>query len=393
MRIPLLVKPKYTITQRTLLLMKWLKLYNVFQAYLDLILLRKKPRAYPIELSLGTSSFCNLKCIQCPREGHDGNRTPFDERLDPAYFQSLEPFLKRAVDVSLYGLGEPMIDKHYFETVRYVTSHGGRVSLSSNGTLLDETRCRETIESGIKSIGISLDAATTETFDIVRPPGGFEKIVENIERLTRMKNKMFSPRPHLMLSFGVMPHNLNDLPNFPALAAKVGAQEIIAHPVIYMSEAKKRELELNRETLFAAVEEARQRAKDFNIPFTFWDLDPMSYLKSLEYVRSQKEAEPAHLHLSKKKPSHFCFFLWRNAMIQGRGELFPCCYMTNVKVGELDGGTLDRLRDGEFVAALRRQIYDGNPPAPCMSCPQLHPYSRKILIKSALQEIRNLLRG
>lgn len=372
--------------------MKWIKLYNLAQAYLDLLLLREKPRAYPIELSIGTTSYCNLKCIQCPREGHDGNLMPFDERLDLDYFQSLEPFLRRAKDVSLYGLGEPMIDRHYFETVRYVTSHGGNVSLSSNGTLLDDDRCREAVLSGIKSIGISLDASTAGTFNEVRPPGGFDKIIENIQRLTRIKHKLGSPHPRLLLSFGVMPQNIHDLPAFPELAKRVGCQEIIVHPIIYMSKEKKEKFELKRDTLLKAIEEARQRADVLCIPFTFWDLDPMSYLKSLDYARTWDGSALKETRPPAKKPSHFCFFLWRNAMIQGHGELFPCCYMTNVKLGTLENGSPAGLRNHEYTTALRHQIHNGTPPPPCVSCPQLHPYNRKKIIKSAFQEIRNLLR-
>ena len=198
------------------------KLVNLIQAYLDLLFLRDKPKAYPVELSLGTTSFCNLKCVQCPREGHDGNLTPYNEHLSMDYYRTMIPYLERARQVYLYGLGEPMIDRKYFEKVRLVTSFGAEVALSSNGTLLDEKRCRETLDSGIQAIGISLDASTPETFSVVRPPGGFEQIVENLKRLVRMRNERGSNRPRILISFGIMQQNLQDVVRFSDLGREIG---------------------------------------------------------------------------------------------------------------------------------------------------------------------------
>ena len=88
--------------------MKIRKSINIIQAYLDLLLKRKRPKAYPLELSVGTTSYCNLNCIQCPRAENEGNLMPKDVRLSMEYYQGLEPYLKRANEVSLYGLGEPL---------------------------------------------------------------------------------------------------------------------------------------------------------------------------------------------------------------------------------------------------------------------------------------------
>jgi len=388
---------------------KFAKITNVIQAYLDLLLKREKPQAYPVELSLGTTSFCNLKCVHCPREGNEDNLTPFDEHLDMEYYQTLKPYLKHSKQVSLYGLGEPMIDRGYFEKVRLVTSHGAVVSLSSNGTLLDERRCRETIDSGIQAIGISLDAACEETFSVVRPPGGFDKIVENIKRLVRMKKEMGVNHPQLMLSFGIMHQNVNDVPAFVDIAADIECDELVMHPIIYMSSQAKRDYAPNREIMLEKVEQAKQKANELGIPFHFWDLDPMTYLNSLEYVRRSngnengKRAEDDNGSQSgvgketatskTKQQPHYCHFLWRNAMIQGKGELFPCCYLTNIKVGQIENGNLRELRGHSTLADLRNRIMEGDAPKPCQSCPQMQPYNRWTILKTGIKEIRAMLKS
>jgi MoaA/NifB/PqqE/SkfB family radical SAM enzyme len=368
------------------------KVYNVIQAYLDLLLQRKKPKAYPLELSVGTTSYCNLNCIQCPRAENEGNLMPKDIRLPMDYYQQLEPFLKRANEVSLYGLGEPLIDKDYFEKVQFVTSFGANVSLSSNGTLMDEKKCRKLIESGIRAIGISLDASTAEVYNVVRPPGGFDTVLHNIKTLTRLKKEMGASHPLLHLSFGVMRQNIHDLQRFPDLASELGATELIVHPVTYQSHNQKEELAVDWNDLLAAVDSARKKAESHGLVFHFWDINPLCYLNSLEYVRNWESGnpEPRSAQSTGKK---YCNFLWRNAMIQGDGEVFPCCYVTNIRVGRLKEQSLFALRGHPFLVDIKQRLADGQPPSICAACPQLLRYNRKEILKQGWQEIKKALRS
>lgn len=383
---------------------KWKKIWNLFQAYLDLLLARDKPKSLPVELSVGTTSFCNLKCVMCPREGSDGNLTPFDEHINLDYFKSLEKYLEQSREVSLYGLGEPMIDKRYFEKVRYVNSFGGEVSLSSNGTLLDEQRCREVIESGIAAIGISVDATCEETFRIVRPPGGFDPIAENIKRLTTMKKEMGADKPLVKVSFGIMKQNLQDVPNFPAFVKEVGGDEIVMHPTIYQSYQAVEDLGLDRNEMLAAVEEARKNAEALGVVFHFWDLNSMTFLNSVDYYRDNRDMiedvraqenqsnGEAEDYSPPQNPKYYCHFLWRNAMVQGKGEVFPCCYMSNIKLGKFENGNLNELRSHPILTKMRRDLYEGNPPGPCQSCPQMLPYDRTQILKDGYHEIKHMIK-
>ena len=107
----------------------------------------------------------------------------------------------------------------------------------------------------------------------------------------------------------------------------------------------------------------------------------MSYLRSLEYVSGGTTRDATG-------NSYYCQYMWRNAMLQGKGEFFPCCYMTNHRVGTLAEGDLRVLRGRPFMAELRRLHFEGTLPAPCAKCPQLIPYDRWRLVRDAFREIR-----
>jgi MoaA/NifB/PqqE/SkfB family radical SAM enzyme len=359
--------------------------WNTFQAYLDLLLRRSHPRAYPLELSLGTSAFCNLRCIMCPRVDHEGNRMPFDQPVSLEYFRGLKPYLRRAKEVSLYGLGEPFIDNQYFDEVALIRSLGAEVTLSTNGVLLDEKRRRQVMESGIRGLGISLDATTPETYAVVRPPGGFDTVVENLRALSRLRQERGTSRPLIVVSFAMMRQNLDDVPAFPQLVKSVGADEAVIHTSIYMSPAMKTRIEPDADRLRERVQETLANAKRLGVKIFHWNLDPMSYLRSLEYVSGGRKEDATG-------NSYYCQYMWRNAMLQGKGEFFPCCYMTNHRVGTLAEGDLRVLRGRPFMAELRRLHFEGTLPAPCVRCPQLFPYDRRRLAREGYREIRAALR-
>jgi MoaA/NifB/PqqE/SkfB family radical SAM enzyme len=206
-----------------------------------------------------------------------------------------------------------------------------------------------------------------------------------------------------------MKQNLQDVARFPEFVASVGGDEIVMHPTIYQSQYAIEQLGVSRKQLLEAIAEARANAEPLGIPFHFWDLDSMTFLKSVEYGRKREEAENASPQVqsiesqnknlssngkpSKQQKRYFCFFLWRNAMIQGKGELFPCCYMSNIKVGRVENGNLRDMRGHPILADLRRDLFEGRPPEPCSSCPQMQPYDRWHIFKSGIKEVRNLIRS
>jgi len=307
---------------------------------------------------------------------------PFNQPVRTDYFRRLAPYLRRANEVSLYGLGEPFLDRDYFKKVEFIRSFGTEVILSTNGVLMDEERRRDILRTGLRGLGISLDAVTEETYSIIRPPGGFNRIVENLKALVALRNERHSQRPLIALSFAMMRQNLHEVPAFPELVKSIGADEAIIHTSLYMSHAMKERIEPDTELQRKAVVKTIENARKLNVKVTYWNLDPMTYLRSLEYTGAESVPQQAGA-------SYYCHHLWRNAMLQGEGELFPCCYMTNHRVGGLAEGDLRVLRRKPFMAELRQLHFEGRIPGPCRNCPQLIPYNRGQLVREAWSEIRS----
>jgi radical SAM protein with 4Fe4S-binding SPASM domain len=95
-----------------------------------------------------------------------------------------------------------------FEMIAYAKQKGlTDVVLNSNANLLDERAARGLIEAGLDAIYIGLDAFTPETYAQVRVGGNYEKTVENVIGLIRLKKQLHADRPEVFVQFVEMDVN------------------------------------------------------------------------------------------------------------------------------------------------------------------------------------------
>lgn len=118
---------------------------------------------------------CNLKCIFCySRIAELKGKAP-----KPGYYGSLNP---RAITISQYG--EPFVvgTERVVEIVRKLRERFGdvRIDIQTNGTILDP----EILGSEADIVMISLDAGSRESYAEITGRDHFEKVVENIERMS-----------------------------------------------------------------------------------------------------------------------------------------------------------------------------------------------------------------
>jgi MoaA/NifB/PqqE/SkfB family radical SAM enzyme len=148
--------------------------------------------AQPVCLYLETTNRCNLLCTTCPRTY---------EELEPPADMSWELFT-RIVDqypaiarVVLHGIGEPMMVKDLPRMVRYLKDRGTYVLFNTNGTLLRPKKGRALIDAGLDELRISLDAAESKAFQLVRGRDWFDRIVRNVREFVELKRALQAANP------------------------------------------------------------------------------------------------------------------------------------------------------------------------------------------------------
>jgi MoaA/NifB/PqqE/SkfB family radical SAM enzyme len=170
---------------------------------------------------------CNLKCTICPIQfRQDG--PPYGP---PAFmdFDQFVDLLGRFValrDLHLQGLGEPMMHPRFFDMVEHAVGRGVRVTTNTNMTLLDARRAERLVRSGLDCLHVSIDGARAETYEAIRPPGKFARLLRNLALFVDTRRRLDASLPRLHVVTVVMRRNLGELPDIVRLAHRYGAEQV-----------------------------------------------------------------------------------------------------------------------------------------------------------------------
>jgi radical SAM protein with 4Fe4S-binding SPASM domain len=111
--------------------------------------------------------------------------------------------------------GEPLWRRDVFDIARRAVSHGIRVALATNGTLVDEAMADRIKESGIVRVAISLDGADRATHDAFRGhAGAFDAALKGIRALQTVGLST-------QINSTVSKHNAHQLPELIELARQL----------------------------------------------------------------------------------------------------------------------------------------------------------------------------
>jgi len=96
----------------------------------------------------------------------------------------------------IHGLGEPLLDRHLDERIRYVHEklYGVPVEIYTNGQFLTPKRFQELKDAGISGIVVSLNAVRAEQHESIMSLNCFEQICANLDTI------LSRPEDHIGIS-------------------------------------------------------------------------------------------------------------------------------------------------------------------------------------------------
>ena len=143
-----------------------------------------------VSVDIEPTNRCNADCYFCPRDQtpHQGLMTPdvFEQALARCveFRDVVGERLGFEMQVSLCGLGEPLLNRHSPEFVRGVREAGFTCMMSSNGSLLDEKRGAALLDAGLQKININASEEGADYEDVYKL--SFERTCDNILRFVEM---------------------------------------------------------------------------------------------------------------------------------------------------------------------------------------------------------------
>lgn len=285
---------------------------------------RKKTRLnyLPVRLWIEPTSVCNLRCIMCPNKDLEKSQKGF---MEFDLFRKIVDEARGFVfDVHLLHRGESLLHPDFFKMVRYAHEAGIITRFHTNGTLVDEEKSVQLIESGLDQFAFSFDGFDQETYEKIRVNASFDKTVGNIIRFLEIKKRLGDRKPYTIV----------ELIHFPELFEDGGRTKL--------QEFKNRFRGLPLDKL--VVKELHNWAGDFGT------------------ARKGTTYSP-------------CTFLWHALIIFWDGSVLPCTqdFFGHYSLGNVKDSSIAEIWNNERMIALREKIIRGDigDLAACSQCDRL----------------------
>lgn len=188
--------------------------------------------AFPSQVIVDVTEVCNLECIHCPHP--EFKKSPYyaARYLDPELNARIVDEVRTAgAGLTQYirysSEGEPLVHPKGYDMIEYAARHSGVfVTLTTNGTIMNERRTRRLLDSGVHMIDISIDAATPETYARVRVKGDLAVTRGNVLNLIDWARQSGSGTK-VVVSFIEQPQNRHETEAFEQFWKSHGADAVV----------------------------------------------------------------------------------------------------------------------------------------------------------------------
>ena len=149
---------------------------------------------YPPCLQIEPTSICNYRCVFCYQT--DGSFTRrsngFMGHMTLDTFKNLIDQAQGNVEfITLASRGEPMLCKDINAMLAYTRGKFLNLKLNTNASVLDDDKAHAILQSGVKTLVFSVDAAEEPLYSQLRVNGSLEKVLENIERFQKIRETQY----------------------------------------------------------------------------------------------------------------------------------------------------------------------------------------------------------
>jgi radical SAM protein with 4Fe4S-binding SPASM domain len=232
--------------------------------------------------------------------------------------------------------GEPLLRSDIFQLIEHAASLGLRVSLASNGTLINEEITNKLKNSGVMRVSISLDGASAKKHDANRGLGSFEAAMSGIDNL--------GGRIDFQINFTLTKKNESDVLPIFDLAESKAARAL---------------------HFFFMVPTGRGRDEDL-----ISSMRQMELLNLIDCEKSKRDIEvqvtcaPQYARIAKTGRAGGCLAGRSFVFVSRKGEVYPCGYLPLSAGSIRETGFPEIWENSDIFAALRARDLKGR----CSRC-------------------------
>ena len=321
--------------------------------------------ALPREIQVEVTGACNLRCRMClvsytPALGKTSGSMGF------ATFKRLVDELPELEQVTMQGLGEPLLAPDFFPMLEYLKARGIRAGFNTNGTLLTRDRAERLVELGVDWLHVSVDGASAETYEAIRHRSSFELVRRNVAALVDVMRERGADRPELEIVFVAMRRNIGELADVVRLTAALGVHKLwvqnLSHSFSDTDPAGS-----YREIREYAEEEALWAEENEEAVLAFAEARTLAAELGVT-IRLPRLDEPAR---DRALGTPGCSWPFDSSYVTHEGKLQPCCAVMGADravLGDAASDGFETVWTSERYVRFREQLLTDEPPDVCRGC-------------------------
>lgn len=277
----------------------------------------------PYAISIEPTTSCNLRCPECISGLRSFSR-PTGMLSSEIYKKIIDQSSSYLTYLMLYFQGEPYLNPNFFEFIRYASGKQIYTSTSTNGHFLNDENARETIDSGLDRIIISLDGTDQKSYEKYRLGGSFQKVIEGTKKLVYWKKKMNKKNPYIILQFLIFRSNEHQVADIRELSKALKVDRLLL------------------------------KTAQINNPDKHSERIPVNP----EYSRYTYEKGQ---YILKNRYYNKCWRMWGSTVITWDGKVVPCCFDKDAKytLGDITGDDLNKVWRNDRQKKFRQRILNG----------------------------------
>ena len=117
----------------------------------------------PVTMDIEPTTGCNFRCTMCQVSSPDFH----SKNMELETFQKVIRENKQLIKIKLQGMGEPLVNKHLFDMIRFAKEYGIGTEIISNGSLLNEKNINFLLDNKLSKLTVSIDGATKKLLKIL----------------------------------------------------------------------------------------------------------------------------------------------------------------------------------------------------------------------------------
>lgn len=296
------------------------KVYSSFQV--SKILGRPIQWGFPVSISFEPTTSCNLRCPECP-SGMRAFSRPTGMLKSNFFKETIDDIYRDITYLIFYFQGEPFLNPEFLDMVRYASKKGIYTATSTNAHYLTDQKAKETVESGLDRLIISIDGTTQEVYEQYRIGGRLDKVLEGARNIVKWKKELKSTTPFVFFQFLVVKPNEHQLDEIRRIGKEVGVDQV--------------------------------RFKTAQV--YDYEQDPHKLIPSIDKFSRYRKNAAGQMQVKSGMKNH-CWKLWHANVITWDGLVVPCCFDKDAmhQLGNLKAQSFRDVWRNDNYQQFRREL-------------------------------------